>query len=207
MAKNPKPKPPADGLEYWIEPINRAGMFGRGSSADKGIVDRSTVGEFATAANALFGIELSDIADGADPPDVVARIGQRPVGFELVELCKSEIREKRLRRARGEAYSGNDEFNDSQWDQPTFESRVNHLLDKKNALYLKTGFTTDALLIHSDELWLSFSQVEGWLDAVAFAPRSQLRSAYLLLTYDPSYGEAHWPLFRLYGDLLDLQRP
>jgi hypothetical protein len=119
------------------------------------------------------------------------------VAVELVELLDQEVRAKRARLRPG--YPG--EFDDQQWSRDTFEESVNVLLDKKQEKYARTGFVADALVIHSGELWLTWQMSAQWLGEVEFTPRANLRSAYLLLFYDPSYGHTHWPLFAIYGGL------
>jgi len=188
-------------MDDWINAINKRGIFARPSSAEKGIVDRSTAMEFAAALKALYGIELSHICDGRDPPDVEAQIAGEKIGLEMVELMKREVREKKVLTDPGSVYPG--QFEQSQWTEAEFERRVTNLLDEKERKYSARPeeWIADALVIHSDEDWLDWRAVQQWVTTVDFRPRRKLRSAYLLLFYSPAYPKPCWPLFRLYGEI------
>ncbi len=188
-------------MDDWINAINKGGIFGRRSNADRPLVDRSTANEFAEALKSLHGIELSHICDGRDPPDVEAQIGDQTIGLEMVQLMKREVREKKVLAGLGSAYPG--QFEQSQWTEAEFERRVNDLLDEKERKYSARPeeWIADALVIHSDEDWLRWHAVQEWLPSATFRPRRKLRSAYLLLTPSPDYPDSHWPLFRLYGSV------
>lgn len=151
-------------LSDWIEPSRKKGRWARlGTDApEKALRGVEIVGDTAPAFRAQFGIELSGIRAGAEPPDTHARMGGRSVSIELTELLNRSIREK---RARGERVS----WDEQQWTERAWRGEVDKLLDEKHALYSgrEDRFIADALLIHSCELWLSPFDVEGWLAGAA----------------------------------------
>jgi len=189
-----------DFIDDWVDAINQRGIFARPTQEARRIVDRSTAAEFAAALKSLHGIEITSICDGPDPPDVRAQVGTRWIGLEMVQLLKRKVLEKRLRASPAFAYQG--QFEESQWTREEFERRVNELLDAKENKYTarQEDWVADALIVHTDEDWLDWHAIQGWLSGLNFRPRRKLRSAYLLLTYSPLYPKPHWPLFRLYGN-------
>jgi len=190
-----------DSMDDWINAINKGGIFGRRSSADKRIVDRSTATHFATAYQSIYGMEITNICDGPDPPDVKAQVGCKSIGLEMVELLKPEVRRKKVRAFPALAYPG--QFEESQWTRNEFERGVNYLLDAKEEKYANRpeDWVADALIVHTDEDWLDWAAVQKWLMEVSFRPRHKIRSAYLLLFYSPYYPKPHWPLFRMFGEI------
>ena len=163
-------------------------------------MDRSTAAEFATALKSLYGIEITNICDGPDPPDVRAQVGTRWVGLEMVQLLKREVLEKRLRAPPAFAYQG--QFEESQWTREEFERRVNDLLDAKENKYAARDedWVADALIVHTDEDWLDWHAVHGWLSGLNFRPRRKLRSAYILLFHSPLYPNPTGPFFGFTGN-------
>jgi hypothetical protein len=186
-------KPDGTHLEDWITPLTARGRWGRVSSENKSFVDCDLIYDVAPAFSAEFGMELSAVREGSDPPDVVAIHEGRETSIELVELLKQTVRQK---RAVGQQVT----FDEQLWSREEFIAAVNALLDKKEATYQrrKDRFTTDILLIHSCEIWLDAIAVNQWLAAETFDPRPTIRSAYFTQERLPNYNKPHWPLHRLY---------
>ncbi|MBL8552190.1 MAG: hypothetical protein JNJ73_19535 [Hyphomonadaceae bacterium] len=194
MAKTRNLKPDGARLEDWIEPMTLRGRWGRVDSSNKSFVDRGTVEDIAPAFAAEFSMVLENVREGADPPDVLARLDGRDVGIELVEFLNETVRER-------EAMKLPITFEDRLWSKEATIAKLNALLDKKNALYARRpdGFAADILVIHSCEMWLNKADVETWVSQVTFEPRSAIRAAYFALERLPDSPKPHWPLFRLYG--------
>lgn len=170
---------PMDDFDNWIDAINARGVFGRpsGEAALRAMVDRSTALEFARAMEEQFQVSVTNIRNGADPPDIVAAVDGRDVSVELVELRRPTMR--------------------AFWSEDELATHVDALMDKKAGRY--AGWTVDALVLHTDELWVTADLASRCISARAWARRSNIRSAWLLLFADPSWPTQAWPLFRIYG--------
>lgn len=170
-----------DDMDDWIHAINARGVFGRptGDPAVRAMVDRSTAQEFARAMDEQFQVDVTNIRNGTDPPDIVAAIAGRDVSVELVELRRPAMR--------------------AFWSEDELAAHVDALMDKKATRY--AGWTVDALVLHTDELWITADLASRCLSARSWAERTNIRSAWLLLFADPAWPTQSWPLFRIYGDL------
>lgn len=170
-----------DDFDDWIDAINARGVFGRPTRdpAVRAMMDRSTAQEYAMAIAEQFGIEVTNIRNGPDPPDIVAAVDGRDVSVELVELRRPAMTDF--------------------WSEDELATHVNSLIDKKSQRY--AGWTVDALVLHTDELWITADLASRCLSARSWAKRLNIRSAWLLLFADPSWPTQAWPLFRIYGDL------
>ncbi|MEJ0022861.1 MAG: hypothetical protein WDN76_05050 [Alphaproteobacteria bacterium] len=157
-------------------------------------MDRGTIQDVASAFAAEFGISITSIREGTDPPDVIATANGRDVSIELVEFLNEAMRIK-------EAQKRPVVFEEKLWTGAAVLEKLNAVLDKKDAIYDRRddGFAADILLIHSCELWLNAGDVEKWLVNEEFEPRRTIRSAYFALERLPDYPKPHWPLFKLYG--------
>jgi hypothetical protein len=186
-----------DELESWADAINARGMFGRRSSADKPIVEVSTAVEWAQSVKAAFGIDVTGIGVGSDPPDCVGTKDGKPFSIELAELLKGEVQAMKARALKSKEPVGL--FTPGLWSRELLFQNIEELLDKKQTRYGRRSVIADTLVIHSDEQWLQASDAKLWLVGLTFEPRPNVRSAYLLLTYQPQYVTPHWPIFRLYG--------
>lgn len=187
-----------DDMDGWIDAINKRGMFARRTNADKPIVEVSTAQEWSKSVNAAFGMEVTGIMSVAsDPPDCIGTYRGKPFSIELAELLKNEVRAMKARA--GKSGEPIDLFTAGLWTADLLCRSINTRLDDKQDRYARSSVIVDALVIHSDEDWLQASDVKLWLgEGMAFEPRPNIRSAYLLLTYQPQFAP-HWPVFRLYG--------
>jgi hypothetical protein len=169
-------------MDDWIDAINARGVFGRptGDPAVRAMVDRSTAQEFARAMEEQFRISVSNIRNGSDPPDIVAAVDGRDISIELVELRRPKMRDF--------------------WSEEELATHVNALLDKKGQHY--AGWTVDALVLHTDELWVTADLASRCLAARSWAARTNIGSAWLMLFADPAWPTQSWPLFRIYGGFI-----
>ena len=91
-------------------------------------------------------------------------------------------------------------FDQRLWTPERFRTRINAVLDDKQAKYERKPAVFDVLVIHHEHGWLNAELARGWLAEGTFESRSCLRNAHLLLSYEPR-GSNHRPLYRLYGEL------
>ncbi|PZO51673.1 MAG: hypothetical protein DCF16_11065 [Alphaproteobacteria bacterium] len=168
-------------MDDWIDAINARGVFGRTSNdpAVRAMVDRSTAHEFARAMDEQFKVAVTNIRNGGDPPDILAEVAGRDISVELVELRRPAMR--------------------AFWSDPELATHIDALVDKKATHY--AGWSVDALVLHTDELWITADLASQCLSVRDWTPRQNIRSAWLLLFADPSWPTQFWPLFRIYGDL------
>lgn len=192
---------------YWVNLINDRGHAGEFATANTPgvteIVESSTTLEFAKALRAVAGISLTNITvNPQDPPDCLTEIDGRQVQIELVELVDGEalaVARKTGRTAHNDA----NQFIKAQWDADRFLSKVNAIIDNKDKKYQAYDTCFDCLLIYTGEPWLLPKDVSGWLNETEFHHRKSFRCVYLLMCYDPTYSQEHYPLFNIYGDLKD----
>lgn len=189
-------------LTSWIEARNIAGEFARTSSADKPIIDVEIAEEWAKAMKLEWGTEITEIKSWApNPPDCVATCDGKPLSIELVEFIDgSRVAKNAAAKKIGIAYPTHchgPDFINSIWTKDRFVTKLIDLIDAKNGKYAKRDVSVDAIVIHTDEPFLARSQVEDWLAGCKFEAHSQLRSAFLLMTYDPAI--KRWPIFLLFG--------
>lgn len=176
---------------------NAPGAARTSAEGDKATVERGVVHDWALAMKGAFGIGLTGLEAGADPPDFCAMWKDRSITIELAQLV--DERDLGPKRAQIKGYE-QPPFADRLWTAERFTRCVNALLDKKQTLYARRGQSFDVLVIHHEHLWLNAIQVRNWLVSDTFKARQNLRSAYLLLRYDPNETE-YRPLFCLYGNL------
>ncbi len=148
------------GVREWADAMNRQGhasMFARPpGEANKKIVDRGIVQDFAKSLKLAFGIVISDIENRPpDEPDCMAMFDGRSISIELTELVRGKLRHNiaSARKAGCEISTNSELFNEAQWNSTDLASEVRSLLDIKNKKREKTE-PADILLIHSDEPWL-----------------------------------------------------
>lgn len=130
-------------------------------------------------------------------------VGTEELGVELVELVDGSMLARSKYTGRN-SFNDISMFNDAQWDSDRFFRDVNKVIDGKSSKYVAREILIDVLLIYSAEPWLDPEDVEGWLSKQSISPRDGIKSAFLLLEYDPGYAQKHgrcWPLFKLYGEL------
>ena len=197
--------PDPSSLEYWVDLINsrngHGGVFATANTSGvTELVERGIAEEFADALAHTDGLLLSDvISNSDDPPDCFATVDDRMIGIELVELVDA----KALAKAKKghSPFKNSGQFLETQWDRNRFVDKVNALIDAKHHKYKVKSHVFDCLLIYTAEPWLLPNDVTGWLDETTFDPRASFKSTYLLMSYDPSHSQQHWPLFNVYGRL------
>jgi len=181
-----------------------AHLFARETAVDKHINEHIVFQEWCEAMLAEFGKKIELVQQGFDSaPDFFAKCEGRKISVELTELVNSEILEQVARtRKAGERATAVSMFDAAQWTKPLFEERIITLLDSKHKKYMRRepSLVMDALVIYTDEDWLSPFNVSEWLNNIRIDPRSSFNSVYLVQTYFPGYAE-HWPLFKLCGHL------
>lgn len=171
-------------------------MFARPSNAEKRIVERQTVEEWARSARRK-GDAVADIRSNLDdPPDCLATLNGIPVAIELAELLHGEVLHRFAAARRGNAPPPT--WDELQWTSELFHDRLDAIVSRKSEALKRAdlGSTTTILLIYTDEPWLSFGQAENWLIDLDFEAPSNVDRADLLFSYDPTVG--YWPILRLF---------
>lgn len=192
---------PTDYLNYWIELINRRGhssIFATTNKTKK-LVELSVAFEFSKSLQHEFSILLENITNNeTDPPDCLAEVNGRKVQIELVELIDRNAIE--IAKQTGKtAHNDAKQFSKTQWNSDRFIEEVNKVMDRKEEKYKATGKKFEILLMYTAEPWLSPNDAKHWISQQAFEARTSFESAFLLMDYDPSYSQNHWPLFKIYG--------
>ena len=186
-------------VQTWFAAMTKRGhasMFARPSNAEKCIVECQTAEEWARSVAAEGGSAVTEISScSSDPPDCVGLRDGLPIKIELAELLHGNALH-RVDVARRKGLAGLS-FDELQWNDTLFRERVNAILNRKQEKLASANLTIDALVIHTDEPWLSPHQMRIWTPTEAFARRSNITTAYLLRTYVPNYA-AHWPVFKIY---------
>jgi len=197
----------ADYFNQMVEVLNRRGhgsMFARDNKViSREMVEIGVAYEWANSMQKEFGTSVTEIcSSGADHPDCYATCGEKRINLELTELVHEHILERCAKTPRSEMTLDESRklFDDSQWTSQLLFDQLSVRLDKKKGKYSNAGVKLDALIIHTDESWLSPQNIERWLNDFDFPVRNNVASAYLLCTYTPGYRE-WWPIFRLYGKL------
>lgn len=195
-----------DELRRVLAMMNKRGHaheFATETALDRKIMERMTAQEWARSIRAKFGVVISAIENNdPDPPDCIATLNGTPLSIELTELVDSAILHAIAQaRKRGETVSASDQlFDQAQWTRERLKAWLDNRIASKNASY-QDRLVVDTLIIHTAETWLSPFDVETWLNVIPFEPKPNIRSVFLLMTYDPSYSTC-WPMFRLYDGFL-----
>lgn len=184
-------------LAYWVQLMTARGhapAFARNSQHDKRIVERSTVREWIEAVEKVELIRVRDLAEGPpnEFPDFRATVSGKDISIELTELLHSPSVLK-------SAAKGGLTFEDVQWTEAHFRTRLQERVYSKIAQLSKNNRRCDFLILHTDEPWLLPNDVKRWLAEEPFAPPKEIGAAYLLMTYVPGWAD-HWPIFRLWGE-------
>lgn len=188
-----------DPHDRWARIFNKgyAGVFNHETPEDKKIVEISTAREWCQSVAAEFGIPVGEPElNPEEPPDCYVSIGGHRRSLELTQLL--EARHK-ARSIKGESPDHGKLFLDMQWSEERFAKKLRECIEKKSRKYQSSARHIDVLVVHTDEKWLSPSQVREWLPAITIDPYPNVASAFLLLNHEPL--KDVWPIFRLYGDL------
>jgi hypothetical protein len=195
-------KIPADYLNYWIELINRRGhssIFATTNKTKK-LVELSIAREFSKSLKYEFSIILENVTNcETDPPDCLAEVDGRKMQIELVELIdQSAIH---IARKKGlTAHNDSKQFLATQWSSDRLIEEVNRVIDAKDKKYKLADKKIEILLIYTAEAWLSPNDAKRWIFEQTFEALDSFESVFLLMEYDPSYSQTHWPLFQLCGE-------
>jgi hypothetical protein len=190
-----------DELERRVRLMNKAhgygGIFNHGAR-DKQIVELSTAHSWCEALRSEFGLVVGEPElNPDDPPDFFVTVEAQVAGVELVQLINEDHKKRAL---AGETPFADDLFKDMQWTGDRLQEALNAVIEGKGGKYSTRGKVVDALVVHTDETWLSAEAVGRWLPELRLVQPDSIRSAFLLMTYEPGRGTPHWPLFRLYGN-------
>ncbi|MAQ44343.1 MAG: hypothetical protein CL812_00545 [Confluentimicrobium sp.] len=193
-----------DPFDHWVALMNKghgyAGVFNYSpGTTDKRIVERATIERWRAAIAESFDLKISaPRANATDPPDFHAEIAGRVVSIELMQMVDYG---HKVRADHGETPFAGQMYLDMQWTRDRLIAKLNDDIAKKGRKYAKQGVTIDILVIHTAEPWLTAQQVETWRVGPDVQPHPNIRSASLLLTYEPGRGTDEWPVFMVYGDL------
>lgn len=197
-----------DPLSRWTRIGNKAhgyaGIFNSETSDDKRIVERCTLEEWRKSIAIEYGIEIGEPEyNPNDPPDFFVRMGDQRLGIELVQLIEQKHKE---RASVNETPFEGQLFEDMQWSESRFISKLNQLVTKKGIKYAKTGIQIDVLLIHTDETWLTSIQAQEWLKHAKISLHPNISNVSLLFFYEPGRGVKHWAVLPVYGDMFEKRR-
>ena len=194
-----------DGIRYWARIMNERGhapMFARKTPEDLAIVERSTAREWCRAVHSKYGLNVDNVTSNPDPkgvPDCFANLNGQEISIELTELVDGPLLDQICdAQGRGQVISAHvgEAFLSSLWDEQRFNRALSDRFSAKSNKYLRNNEVVDALIIHTDEPWLSPQQVEEWIPHCELKPTNQIKSAYLLMTYAPGYS-IDWPVFQI----------
>lgn len=192
-----------DGLERWARIMNKghgyAGVFNHETSADKCLVELSTIEEWCVSIEAEYGIEVKALQPNPnDPPDFHADIAGQQLKIELVQLVEQD---HKRRATKNETPFAGQLFKDTQWSKDRFISKLNDVIAAKGEKYKKVGLQIDVLLIHTAEPWLNSTQAQMWLTGAKVKSHPSIGTVSLLFRYEPGRKKDHWPTLMVYGDL------
>jgi len=192
-------------LLRWVRIFNKSkgygGVFNHENSSDKAIVEISTARDWCNSISAEFGYSFGEPRHNADdPPDCYVDFEGRQLGIELVQLIEQDHKH---RASKDETPYAGQLYKDMQWSCDRLGASLCEIIAKKGKKYLKCEVQIDVLVIHTAELWLTSEQVNKWLKDIQIQEHSNITSAYLLMDYEPGRGVRHWPVFRLYDNLLN----
>jgi hypothetical protein len=174
-----------------------ASMLAYETQDDLRALERIVANEWATAMRVKFGLDISNVRSNPapiEPPDCFAACNGHEITIELTELVNGEV----LDRFRRSQLSHAEIFNETQWTTDLLVRKIAEQLDKKNIKYARRpNFQIDALVIYSDETWLSPDLIQRAISETVFPSRHTIRNAFLIRTYVPGYAE-HWPMFPIY---------
>ena len=193
-------------LRRWLDIKKRRGhahMWAWETSDDLVVVERVVAGDFARAAYAKWGREISSIRSNPQRngvPDCYATEDAKTISIALTEFVDGSLVDH-IRAARAEGFDVSafsaTLFERAQWDAERFEAELLKRLTSKSAKYVRNNEFVDLLVIYADEPWLMPTIVEQWLDTITVVGHPTIGSAYLLMSYFPGYSEA-CPVFQLY---------
>jgi hypothetical protein len=176
----------------WVEPLTKRRRWGRRSSRDKTLVEVDAVRDVSPAFLAEFGLTLTAIRPGNDPPDVLANVDGRDISIEVCELLKSDVR---VKRARELPIAHEEQL----WTEDKFQRKLSTLVTKKVLRYsARPELHIDILLVVSCELWLMSEKAREWVSALRMERPLCIPSAYFAQERLPDYPKPHWPLARLF---------
>jgi hypothetical protein len=176
----------------WVEPLTKRGRWGRRSSRDKTLVELDAVRDVSPAFLAEFGVNLTAIRPGNDPPDVLANVDGHDINVEVCELLKTDVR---VKRAKELPIAHEEQL----WTEDEFQRKLRELVAKKVLRYsARQGLDIDILLVVSCELWLMPEQAQEWVSALRMEHPKCIRAAYFAQERLPDYPKPHWPLVRLF---------
>ena len=140
-----------------------------------------------------------------DPPDFTFQSKNKRLTGEATELTNSDFHKEFSRSKKCEhpysAHFGKG-FMDTQWTETLFEKCLAECIERKDIKYQKRSLVFDILLVYSGEQWLLPCDVSQWIEQTNFCTPKSFKSVYLLLNYDPSWSQSHWPVFHISGEKL-----
>lgn len=174
--------------------------FNRNTKQDKEIVKLEVARAWRASMSGEFGTVLGEIRmNDDDPPDFRINHLERVLDCELVQLLNESHRH---RAAKGETPYTGQLFLDTQWTSQRFAKELNGVIEKKNDRYRRQGVNIDVLVIYTEETWLGSEQAAEFLETIEVTRSPQIRNAFLLFDHDPGRKVRHWPIFKLFGDLV-----
>jgi len=133
--------------------------------------------DWASTALKAAGFTFDSLIQGPDPPDCMAMFDSGRAGIEVTELVDSEARKR--------TEAGNSTYRE--WDQPSFLSRVQEIIDGKAAKPFQGGpYARKVLVIWTDEPDLVRATVERFLIGQRFQGRG-FSDVVLGLDYHPTH--------------------
>jgi hypothetical protein len=133
--------------------------------------------DWASTALKKAGFAFDSLTQGPNPPDCVAMFDSGRAGVEVTELVDAEARKRT--EAKNYTYR--------EWDQPSFLSRIQEIIDGKAAKPFQGGpYAHKVLVIWTDEPHLVRATVERFLSGQCFQARA-FTDVVLGLDYHPDH--------------------
>ncbi|WP_131618168.1 hypothetical protein [Roseivivax marinus] len=172
-------------IEYWvdrsydgIEPI-----LDPKDQFDKELRERRVAEDWARSCRKLAIGHVSEIRTGSNPPDIECVFNGKPATVEITEILDPQARvaaKTAFKQDQAHPYQG---F----WSAEDFAHKLEKRISSKAEKY-SAERQFDYLLIFTQELWLTFEEVQRWLLNHKAPNQEAFAHIHLLLDYDPKHG-------------------
>jgi hypothetical protein len=163
---------------------------------DKPTGERGAARDILTQAGIVFE-DLKSLPEGMDPPDCEASIDGRLTGIEVTELVHRKTLEIAIKADKSRAAGKLPDRLEAHfvWTKTDLVDALRSRIRAKDGAVLKGGpYTRYILAIYTDETFLDFSAVDGWLASESF-PTNTITDVLFGFSYEPARNSC--PVVRL----------
>jgi len=199
-------------LEKITDELNNAGydsLFARPYKGEVGkeIQEKGIMSEWINSMRHKYGIIISNEVHINETnnkkcmPDFTAELAGKRISVEVTLFVKEELVKRISSRKRsGQEYPYYLEYCQSQFNFRSFERRMRKRIEEKQNKAISQNLVIDALVIAGAAPWLMEKDVREWLNKAQFAPTNNIRSAYIVMTYDPNTPD-FYPVLNVFGSV------